>query len=289
MMAQSPREGEEEEGCRMKVKILEKNNERLKMLLEDADASFVNGLRRTLLSEIPVFAIDYVMFYENQSPIFDEILSHRLGMIPLTSQRGTYKLPSECCGPDNSCNKCAVTLSLQKSGPGVIYASDLISDDPAVIPVYPAIPILKLNEGQELKLNAFARLGFGHNHMRWHACHATYFNKPKLTITQEELDDIDKEECVAACPANILRIEDDELIVTDVLRCTLCRACEEKVERIEGDRKTYPVKVDCEKNDFIFTLESFGAMSAEELLTESLDIIDAKCEELEEFFGKKKK
>lgn len=273
----------------MKIKILDKNKEKVRFLFEDTDASFVNGLRRTLISEIPVFAIDYVIFYENQSPIFDEIVSHRLGMIPLKSEKGTYKLPSECCGPDNSCNRCAVTLSLHKTGPGVVFASDLVSEDAAVAPAYLDTPILKLNEGQELKLNAFARLGFGRDHMRWQACHATYFNKPKLIITQEELDDIDREECVTVCPVNILKIENNQLVVTDILKCTLCRSCEEKVERSEGDKKYYPVKVEYEKNDFIFTLESFGNMTPEELMNEALDILETKCKELEDFFGKKKK
>jgi len=273
----------------MKVKILEKKEDKIRFLFEATDASFINGLRRTLISEIPVFAIDYVIFYENQSSLFDEIVAHRLGMIPLKSDRGNYKLPSECCGPDNSCNKCAVTLSLQKMGPGVVYSGDLVSEDAAIVPVYSTIPLLKLNEGQELRLNAFARLGFGRNHMRWQAAHASYFNKPRLTITQQDLDEIDREECVEACPVNILQIENNELIVTDILKCTLCRSCEEKVERIEGDRKHYPVKVDFEKNDFVFTLESFGNMTPEELMGEALDVIETKCQQLEAFFGKKKK
>ena len=55
------------------------------MILEfnKVDVSFVNSLRRILLSEIPTVAIETVYMWNNTSIIHDEVLAHRLGLIPI--------------------------------------------------------------------------------------------------------------------------------------------------------------------------------------------------------------
>jgi RNA polymerase Rpb3/Rpb11 dimerisation domain len=47
------------------------------------DVSFVNALRRILLSEVPTVAIETVYMWNNTSLIHDEVLAHRLGLIPI--------------------------------------------------------------------------------------------------------------------------------------------------------------------------------------------------------------
>jgi DNA-directed RNA polymerases I and III subunit RPAC1 len=47
------------------------------------DTSFVNALRRILLSEVPTVALEHVYMWNNSSIIHDEVLAHRLGLIPL--------------------------------------------------------------------------------------------------------------------------------------------------------------------------------------------------------------
>ncbi|KAI4181514.1 MAG: hypothetical protein LQ346_006762 [Caloplaca aetnensis] len=48
------------------------------------DASIANAFRRILLAEIPTLAIEYVFVHNNTSIVQDEVLAHRLGLIPLT-------------------------------------------------------------------------------------------------------------------------------------------------------------------------------------------------------------
>ncbi|KAI4269742.1 MAG: hypothetical protein LQ337_007103 [Flavoplaca oasis] len=65
------------------------------------DASIANAFRRILLAEIPTLAIEFVYVHNNTSIVQDEVLSHRLGLIPLTgSQEGLrwlqqYKKPTD--------------------------------------------------------------------------------------------------------------------------------------------------------------------------------------------------
>ena len=52
--------------------------------LVGVDASIANAFRRILLAEVPTLAIEEVFFFDNTSIIQDEVLAHRLGLIPLT-------------------------------------------------------------------------------------------------------------------------------------------------------------------------------------------------------------
>ncbi|EMC95425.1 hypothetical protein BAUCODRAFT_541052 [Baudoinia panamericana UAMH 10762] len=52
--------------------------------LVGVDASIANAFRRILLAEIPTLAIEDVFIFNNTSIIQDEVLAHRLGLIPLT-------------------------------------------------------------------------------------------------------------------------------------------------------------------------------------------------------------
>lgn len=53
------------------------------MELSGIDASLANGLRRIIISEIPTMAFHKVLLYQNTSVIPDELLVHRLGLLPL--------------------------------------------------------------------------------------------------------------------------------------------------------------------------------------------------------------
>ena len=47
------------------------------------DTSFANALRRVIISEVPTMAIETVFVMNNTSVIQDEVLSHRLGLVPI--------------------------------------------------------------------------------------------------------------------------------------------------------------------------------------------------------------
>jgi DNA-directed RNA polymerase subunit D len=163
----------------MDIKLLSRDQESVRFVLSDVSPAFANALRRIMISEIPVMAIDDVMILENNSVMYDEILSHRLGLIPVTTDQ-SYNLPEDCtCKSELGCEKCRASFSLEveASEPAeVVYSSHLKPENPEVRPVSDKIPIVKLAQGQKIKLEAYARLGRGKAHAKWQAVSAATYS-----------------------------------------------------------------------------------------------------------------
>jgi DNA-directed RNA polymerase subunit D len=155
----------------LKVKVLEDNDERVAIQLEGVDRTYANAVRRFCISEVPTMAIDDVVILENSSVLYDEILAHRLGMVPIKTDLERYVLPEKCdCGNPLGCQKCRVLLVLDITAvdkPRTVYSGDLVSEDREVAPTSANVPIVKLAQGQSVKLEAYARLGRGKEHAKW--------------------------------------------------------------------------------------------------------------------------
>ena len=167
----------------MKLKILEKSTDSVKIQLQGVSLAYANAIRRIALSEVPVMAIDEIVILENSSIIYDELLAHRLGLIPLKTDLSRYVLPKDCdCGNPLGCLKCRVLLVLDseaKESVKEILSEELISADEAIIPVRPDIPIVKVAPGQKVKLEAYARLGTGKEHAKWQAANVSILKRIK--------------------------------------------------------------------------------------------------------------
>jgi hypothetical protein len=138
----------------------------------------VNALRRTLLSSVPVMAIDEVLVECNTSTVQDEVLAHRLGLIALSS--GDVDLFSsrvgcvDCAGCSVGCSGCRVEYTLCAVGSRsadrtVVRASRLESDDERVLPVEGETLVCVLYPGQTVRLRAYARKGTLKENGKWTA------------------------------------------------------------------------------------------------------------------------
>ena len=68
-----------------KIKITELEPMKMCFTLSNVDITIANALRRIMLAEVRVFAIDLVSIEENTSVLFDEFIAHRIGMLPIWS------------------------------------------------------------------------------------------------------------------------------------------------------------------------------------------------------------
>lgn len=158
----------------VKVKTLEQTANSVTLQLEGVDRSYANAVRRFCISEVPSMAIDDVVILENSSVLYDEILAHRLGMVPIRTDLERYVLPEKCdCGSALGCHKCRVLFVLDAKGKDkvtIVLSGDLVSEDREIRPVSETIPLVKLAQGQSVKLEAYARLGRGKEHAKWQPC-----------------------------------------------------------------------------------------------------------------------
>jgi DNA-directed RNA polymerases I and III subunit RPAC1 len=72
------------------VEIQDSNDLEMEFDLIGVDASIANAFRRILIAEVPTMAIETVYVFNNTSVIQDEVLSHRLGLIPIKADPGKF-------------------------------------------------------------------------------------------------------------------------------------------------------------------------------------------------------
>ncbi len=248
----------------MEIRLLEKSkdNNFISFILRKSTFSYANTLRRLIINRVPTLAIEDVEIRKNNSAMYDEVLAHRLGLIPLTTDLKSYSLKEECKCKGAGCAQCEVKLTLKAKGPGIIYASELKSQDPKVIPVFQKTPIIELQKGQEIELTATAVLGTGREHAKWSPGHVWYTYKPNITINNnsKKLDEFRDR-----YPKQIFNNGkiDKSLISTP----QLIDACEGVCDEI--------VKVEYEKDSFVFYVESWGQHDAKTLITAAIDTFNS--------------
>jgi len=287
------------------IDIKELTSDSIQFLLKDCDFSWANALRRIILSEIPTMAIDVVEIQENTSVIFDELLAHRLGLIPLMSQHADkFKYSSECDCHGMRCNNCAVEFrlnvkctqqeTLEVTSNDLILSHTLGQVDNSVKPFTfeetsgkRPILIAKLRPGQEIDLIAVAKKGVGKEHAKWSpACAVTYKNEPIVELRQNKLDElnvIQKREFVASCPSKVYSFDETtKKVIADiedlnVYNCTFCQECTRKAA-IMGHPEIVSIR---EKEDrFLFSLESTGVLKPEEIVLNAIKILHLKLEKV---------
>nr|XP_008513997.1 PREDICTED: DNA-directed RNA polymerases I and III subunit RPAC1 isoform X2 [Equus przewalskii] len=66
-----------------RVDVVHMDENSLEFDMAGIDAAIANAFRRILLAEVPTMAVEKVLVYNNTSIVQDEILAHRLGLIPI--------------------------------------------------------------------------------------------------------------------------------------------------------------------------------------------------------------
>ncbi len=253
----------------MNIKMLEKSEMRIKFLLEKSNPAFANALRRVLKSEVPTMAIEYVDFEENTSGMFDELVAHRLGLIPLAFDTKSYNLKSECKCGGKGCSRCEVVLVLEKQGPCTVKSSDMKSTDDSVYPIDKDIPVIELLDDQRLKFEATAQLGLGIDHIKWQAASVGYQYSPTVKVNSEKADP----KIADICPTHVFEKKDGRVKVVAEDKCILCMHC---VEASEG------VTVTSDETALIFDVESVCGLPVKEVLDRALEIIEERSEDFAE-------
>ncbi len=81
------------------LNVLSEAPDELVFEMVGVEASIANALRRVLLAEVPTVAIETVYYTRNTGIVQDEVLAHRLGLVPLNiDPREVEMMGRECLG-----------------------------------------------------------------------------------------------------------------------------------------------------------------------------------------------
>lgn len=248
----------------MNIKVLDKSDSKLTFVLDGVTPTFANSLRRIMVSEIPTLSIDTISFHENGSVLFDEIIAHRLGLVPLEFNPKDYNTTEDCKCKGKGCSSCQVVFALEKTGPACVYSGDLKSSDKTVRAVDDKILLVELVEGQTLKLEATARLGTGIEHAKWQAANAVYQYYPEIKVT-----DKDKLQRHIKGPLKAFFVEKGtKLEPSDITKVDIYKQIEEETEAL---------KVEFDTSKFLFKVESVSGLSPEQIVSASAKILEEKA------------
>ncbi|HLF16031.1 MAG TPA: DNA-directed RNA polymerase subunit D [Candidatus Thermoplasmatota archaeon] len=251
----------------LKIEVQQLSDRVCKLVIEGVHPYFVNALRRTLMSEVPKLAIDKVTFYDNTSALFDEMIAHRIGLLPVPTDPSTLNRKGEVDADGKPTY--LVRFTLTKEGPCTVYSGDLEPEDPTFKIVDPKVPIVELLEDQRLILEAEAYLGDGTQHAKWQVCSAAgYKYFPTATVDNRRIKPEQAKEAVARTPAGILGLEGGKLVILQPEEVN--RA--DEAEKICGDG----FKVHYDDRKFVFRFETDGALKAEDALLKALDLLKAR-------------
>ncbi|HTY91107.1 MAG TPA: DNA-directed RNA polymerase subunit D [Methanocella sp.] len=257
----------------MKLEILELGNRKAKFIISETTPAFANAIRRSMLADVPKMAIDYVDIYDNTSVMFDEMLAHRMGLIPIRTNLEMYRLREECDCKGEGCALCQVTYTLSAEGPCMVHSRDMKSSDPETVPADDNIPIIELKDGQKLVLTAVARLGRGKEHAKFQpVCPPGYKYVPVVEIN-DKCDSC--KQCVEQCPRGVFAVDKGKVVVDNPLNCSMCELCLEACD-------LGAIKLSTDNSAFIFTVETDGSFSAQEIITRAADSVRAKAAGLNE-------
>lgn len=265
----------------MEIEVLEMKERSMKFVLKNSTPALANALRRTIISDIPKMAIDTVQFSlgpsemdgkegDSKSPLFDEIIAHRIGLIPIPTDLDVFVPQDKCTCGGEGCPNCTIWYSLNKMGPCTVLSGDLIPmGDDKLAAVDKNIPIVELAEGQSMMIMARAVMGTAKKHVKWQVANGVgYKYKPIVKI---DGDVHHAEDIVAACPKKVFAVEGGKLVVKREIECSLCNTC------TEGDFKKEPITVKGDETAFVFTFETDGSLTAQQVLDKAVKLLSEEA------------
>ncbi|MHA2357916.1 MAG: DNA-directed RNA polymerase subunit D [Candidatus Heimdallarchaeaceae archaeon] len=261
----------------MDIELIELFPNSIKFILSDVSLAFANAIRRTALADVPSLVIEDVYVLRNTSPLFDEFIAHRLGLIPLKYNPDELELNfrDECDCGGIGCNLCTVTLTLAKEtdvqSTSVVYSGDFKSTQEGVEPISKTIPIVKLGPNQALELECMAQLGIGKEHAKWQPVSAMGYQE--FPIPKINKDKCTKcLACIDACYTGVYQKVGDEVQVANPLNCTLCNYCIDFCE-------PGAITIQKDSTKVIFSFETNGGLDPSTILVKAGNTLLSKIDE----------
>ncbi|KAG5636090.1 hypothetical protein H0H81_009138 [Sphagnurus paluster] len=267
--------------------------------LVGVDASIANAFRRILIAEVPTMAIEHVYVWNNTTVIQDEVLAHRIGLVPLNIDPALLEMraPNETPTDRNTvvfrlnveCTQKPNAIKGSKNPDDLYINHELLSShlewEPAgeqaevfrtcpPAPTNPNIVLAKLRPGQAVEMELHAIKSVGRDHAKFSpVATASYRLLPHIIIKQPIPPHLAEkfQKCFAPGVINIdPRTKAVSVDKYNVRKDTVSREVlrhPEFVDKVELSRV---------RDHFLFNIESESAYAPERLLPEAIQIMREK-------------
>jgi len=275
----------------LKVCVVGMNSLDIEFDLVGYDPAIANALRRILLSDIPSMAIEKVYMYQNTSIMQDEVLAHRLGLLPLTADPRLFTYPPADWTPETGTDKDTLEFSLvvkctSSTDPSKKYNNEHVLTkhmqwvprggqrmrDPGC--AEKDILINKLRPGHEMEVKMFAVKGTGRDHAKFSPVSTAFYRLlPSITLTKTVQGEAATRLQSCFSPG-VIKLEghNNKAVVAN----QRIDSCSRNVYRYDDLKDS--VALEKVKDHFIFTVESVGALPPQDLVSMAWDVIIEKCD-----------
>ena len=278
-----------------------------KFLFKNVDISFLNSIRRIMISEIPTIAIDLVFIESNTSDVHDEFIVHRLGLLPFMSENVNEMKYSRECECDSYCFFCSFIFELNviaNEGIKHVFSTDLkyltninyltkyksfpIHDSSLIKNKFDSkILLIKLNQGQRIKLTCVAKKGIGKMHAKWSPVSAIKIKmEPSLKINLQELNflcDSSIKEKISNNFSEFFKLDKltNKIYFSDLYlngRIFFFDSTLSSIVEFLIQQKIDPLKIITNnlRQNFYIQIESTGALTCESIIKQAMYIVKQK-------------
>lgn len=274
--------------------------ETLEFQLREVDNSFANALRRVMLAEVPVLGIESVTIAQNSSVLPDEMIAHRLGLVPLYSvkvRKMNYARDCPCGG--GGCSSCQITGELHVECPAnqhclqVFVNESLKLDDDEVYPVSAeekGIWLATLGRCQKLSLRVVIRKNIAKTHAKFMPVATVAMRyAPEIILNPEGFAQLTQDQCrlwVDRCPQKVYQYDDKQrqVVLRNPDACIFCRECTSKEPPFNNLPESL-VFVRQKKSrrgyyDFTFVVESTGVLPVMQIVYDAIDVLREKLKKI---------
>ncbi|KAK2464486.1 hypothetical protein APHAL10511_003465 [Amanita phalloides] len=284
----------------LQVKVQRLSNRSIEFDLVGVDASIANAFRRVMIAEVPTVCIEHVYMWINTSVIVDEVLAHRIGLIPLNvdptlvamkeheneqaTDRNTivFELKLACernpQAPKGSTdpNQLYINHELLSSHltwrPAGEQAEVFANKPPA--PTNPNIVLVKLRPGQEVNAELHAVKGVGKDHAKFSPVATASYRLHPLIVIKKPIPPHLSEKFQSCFSPGVIKVDP----ITKAVSVDERNLRKDSVSR---EVLRYPefadsVELSRVKDFFLFNVESEGAYAPERIFLESISVMRDK-------------
>ncbi|KAH8374319.1 DNA-directed RNA polymerases I and III subunit RPAC1 [Drosophila serrata] len=284
---------------KMQIVIVKNDEDGLEFDLIGVYPAIANAFRRLMLSEVPSMAIEKVYIYNNTSIIQDEVLAHRMGLLPLRADPRLFAYRTEE-SPEAGTEqdtlefelkvKCSRRRDAGKDQTNFddiyknhkVYSGHLkwlpkgkqaqIYTESAVGCIHEDILIAQLRPGHELDLRLVAVKGIGRDHAKFSpVATATYRLLPEIRLNRE-VSGKDAYLLQSCFSPGVIGINENECAYVKEARYDSCSRNVYRYPQLKD-----AVTLARVRDHYIFTVESVGALKPEVIFLEAVKVLKKKC------------